>query len=292
MTEYTETAGGIVLNINGDVLVVNQHGRAWSLPKGHIEADEDKLEAAKREIHEESGISELQFIRRLGSYQRYKISGSGKDDTSEMKTITMFLFTTEQMELNPIDADNPEAKWVKREDVANLLTHKKDKEFFYRKKHHLDDTSKVNIIGYPPIIFACTLFGSIIVHLIHPLEFMPDNWFLRLGFGAVFFFYGGMIGLSAKNVMKRAGTPVKHKEETTAIATDGPYRYSRNPLYLAIFLIHLSFAVMLNSLWTLLSTVILILIIHYGVVLGEEKYLERKFEYRYLAYKQTARRWF
>ena len=126
----TKTAGGVVINKHGLVLIVNQHGNSWSLPKGHIDEGEEKLEAATREIYEESGVSELTLIKELPSYERYKISLDGGDDKSELKTIYMFLFTTEQEELKPIDPDNPEARWIEPTKVNNFLTHEKDREFF------------------------------------------------------------------------------------------------------------------------------------------------------------------
>ena len=126
----TFSAGGVVTNDEGKVLVVSQHGTSWSLPKGHIDAGEDALEAAKREIYEESGIGELQLVGELGSYERYKIGVDGGEDPSEWKVITMFLFRTSQMMLKPVDPDNPEARWVERARVTPLLTHEKDKEFF------------------------------------------------------------------------------------------------------------------------------------------------------------------
>lgn len=125
----TESAGGIVLR--GDfVLIVNQRGTSWSLPKGHIETGETPLQAAKREIFEESGIKNLQFIKELGSYQRYLIGKNGGDDKSELKTIHLFLFQTTTKILKPLDPNNPEARWVAKEKVADLLTHPKDKEFY------------------------------------------------------------------------------------------------------------------------------------------------------------------
>jgi len=120
----------VVTNGEGKVLVVSQHGTSWSLPKGHIDPGEDALVAAKREIYEESGIRDLEFVRELGSYERHKIGVDGGDDRSELKVITMFLFRTSETFLKPVDADNPEAKWVERTKVAVLLTHEKDKEFF------------------------------------------------------------------------------------------------------------------------------------------------------------------
>ncbi len=125
----TESAGGIVLR-GGFVLVVNQRGTSWSLPKGHIEKGEDPLQAAKREIAEESGITDLQYIKELGSYQRYLIGKNGGDDKSELKTIHLFLFRTTTKILKPRDPKNPEARWVPKDKVADLLTHPKDKEFY------------------------------------------------------------------------------------------------------------------------------------------------------------------
>ncbi len=127
---HTISAGGVILSPDNKVLVVNQNGNSWSLPKGHIEYGEDKLTAAKREIYEESGISELHLIRKLGTYERFMIGKDGGEDTGELKTITMFLFTTSQIELQPVDPENPEARWVTKEEVVALLTHEKDKEFF------------------------------------------------------------------------------------------------------------------------------------------------------------------
>jgi len=128
----THSAGGVVTNSEGEVLVVSQHGTSWSLPKGHIDRGESALVAAMREIYEESGIRDLELIRELGTYERHRIGVDGGDDRSELKVITMFLFRTSEKSLRPVDPDNPEARWVDRSKVAPLLTHEKDKEFFQR----------------------------------------------------------------------------------------------------------------------------------------------------------------
>lgn len=128
---HTRSAGGVIVNLQGEVLVVSQKGTSWSFPKGHIEGEESALDAAKREIYEESGVIDLEFIKDLGSYRRYKIGKDGKgEDTSEIKTITLFLFKTNQNILKPVDPENPEARWVVKSEVTDLLTHPKDKEFF------------------------------------------------------------------------------------------------------------------------------------------------------------------
>jgi len=128
--KHTRSAGGVVVNNDGQVLVVSQHGKTWSLPKGHMEEGETELDAARREIYEESGIKDLELIKSLGSYQRYKLAKDGEIDSSEFKTITIFLFKTVENTLKPIDPENPEARWVEKNSVVDLLTHQKDKEFF------------------------------------------------------------------------------------------------------------------------------------------------------------------
>ncbi|HBK33830.1 TPA: hypothetical protein DEP34_02990 [Candidatus Uhrbacteria bacterium] len=131
----TFSAGGVVLNVQGQILVVNQKHNSWSLPKGHIDPGETLIAAAKREIYEESGLCDLVMIRELGTYQRFKIGKDGVgEDQSEWKTITFFLFRTSEQNLVPVDPENPEARWVNKEDVVVLLTHPKDKEFFLKIK--------------------------------------------------------------------------------------------------------------------------------------------------------------
>ena len=129
-TKKVKCAGGIVINDCNQVVIVNQNHDSWSLPKGHIDPGENALDAAKREIYEETGIIDLKFVKELGSYNRYRIGLDGNDDLSELKTISIYLFTSRQQILKPIDPNNPFAKWVHYVDVKNYLTHKEDIKFF------------------------------------------------------------------------------------------------------------------------------------------------------------------
>ena len=133
MTKHYESAGGVVVNTEGLVLVVSQYGTSWSLPKGGIERGEDRLTAACREIYEESGVSELELVEDLGTYWRYVLSATGEEDRSGTKTIHLFLFRTSERDLRPVDPDNPEAVWVRPENVPRLLTHPADQEFYLNK---------------------------------------------------------------------------------------------------------------------------------------------------------------
>ena len=85
----TQSAGGIILRKNS-IILASQHGTSWSLPKGHIENGENEIDAAKREIYEETGITKLRLIKKLGSYQRYKLDKYGEENKNELKTIHLF----------------------------------------------------------------------------------------------------------------------------------------------------------------------------------------------------------
>lgn len=128
--KHSSSAGGVIIGPGDKVLVVSQHGTSWSLPKGTLEPGEAKLDTLRREIKEETGLTDYKVIRELGTYQRHLIGKHGGEDTSHLKTITIYLMTTPEQKLAPEDPENPEAKWVKPEEVADILTHPKDKAFY------------------------------------------------------------------------------------------------------------------------------------------------------------------
>ena len=129
-TKVTVSTGGVVVNQQGMVLVVDQNGASWSLPKGHVDPGEEPLQAAIREIMEESGVTDLHLQGALGAYGRYKLGPKTGEDKNEWKVLLFFLFTTKQNELKPKDPHNPEARWVHPDKVEALLTHPKDKAFY------------------------------------------------------------------------------------------------------------------------------------------------------------------
>ena len=129
----THSAGGIILNNNNEIVIVEQRGNVWSLPKGHIEPEEDPLTAAKREIHEETGLRNITLIKELGTYTRYKIGLDGKDDHSEKKHITLFLFRTSETTLKPTDPNHPQAIWIEKKEIKNYITHPKDCAFIKKQ---------------------------------------------------------------------------------------------------------------------------------------------------------------
>ena len=125
----TITAGGIILNELEEIVIVNQNHDSWSLPKGHLEKGETLLEAAIREIYEETGLINISLNKDLGFYDRFRIGLDGKDDLTESKRIHLFLFFCKKQKLQPIDPLNPEAIWTSQKNAIKCLTHPKDKSF-------------------------------------------------------------------------------------------------------------------------------------------------------------------
>lgn len=91
--------------------------------------------------------------------------------------------------------------------------------------------------------------------------------------------------------MRQRGTRFETSQPSTAIVSDGPYRFSRNPIYTGMVVALVGLAIALDNAWLLVVLVPFYLVIRYGVIAREEAYLERKFGAPYLAYKSAVRRW-
>lgn len=141
----------------------------------------------------------------------------------------------------------------------------------------------------PPVIFAGALAAGIILDLVAPRPFAPD-W-LRFSLGPVLIAGAGGLAGIAGLAFRRAGTAARPWRPTTAIVTTGAYRFTRNPIYLALAMLLAAAGLLYDSLWLMATLIGFVGVIHRGVILREEAYLERKFGERYRAYKQGVRRW-
>ena len=123
-------AGGVVINPDGKVLMVKATSNMWTFPKGKIESGEDEISAAKREIGEETGVSDLSLVRMLDSYERPGFTQENTKTPSVTKHIVFYLFCTGQKDLQVNDPGTLTAEWVSLEGIVGRLSHEKDKEFF------------------------------------------------------------------------------------------------------------------------------------------------------------------
>jgi protein-S-isoprenylcysteine O-methyltransferase Ste14 len=148
------------------------------------------------------------------------------------------------------------------------------------------------VIAPPPLIFAGILAIGILIDRYFTgvsthVPGLPRCAFatIMISFAAVFL--GGALGL-----FRKARTRAEPWQPTTAIVTDGIYRYTRNPMYVGMALAYAGLAATVDSPIAFILLPAALLVIQHGVVLREEKYLQEKFGAEYLRYKSAVRRWF
>jgi protein-S-isoprenylcysteine O-methyltransferase Ste14 len=142
----------------------------------------------------------------------------------------------------------------------------------------------------PPLLFVLPIVVSLVLEWFVPTSFVHGA--LRWILGAVFFLAGLALNVFCGFVTrKRAGTDPIPFNPSTRIVSHGPYRFSRNPMYIGFALCTLGIAVLVDSAWMLLAVPIGLVLIDRLVITREERYLERKFGEEYLSYKRQVRRW-
>ena len=145
------------------------------------------------------------------------------------------------------------------------------------------------VIAFPPLIWLVNAVISVVVHLLMPVPIM--RYGACLVCGIIFIILAPTLALSAFRTMKAAGTNILPSKPALTIVRSGPFRFTRNPMYLSLCLLQVALGFFLNDWITLLFVVPLALIFHYGVILREERYLSAKFGEPYLEYKREVRRW-
>ena len=141
----------------------------------------------------------------------------------------------------------------------------------------------------PPWIYLAAIVVGVALQLLWPLHWLPARAGVWIGVLPVLIAIALFIGASRQ--FRLAGTPVPGNQRTTAIVQSGPYRFSRNPIYLAFSVVVLGLACWVNSLWLLVTLAAAVSIMGLIVIPREEHYLERRFGAAYLAYKTKVRRW-
>jgi protein-S-isoprenylcysteine O-methyltransferase Ste14 len=150
------------------------------------------------------------------------------------------------------------------------------------------DTAQVII--RPPLAWAFAIIAGFALNWLMPLPFVPAavpaGWL-----GGAVFVVAFALAAWAITTMTRAGSNVPTNTPSTSIVDTGPYRFTRNPIYLGMMLGLVGLAIAFDSLWLLVTLVPFALVVRYGVVAREEAYLERKFGEVYRRYRARVRRW-
>ena len=145
-----------------------------------------------------------------------------------------------------------------------------------------------HVIAPPPILYAVPLAVGLVLNHFLPLATLPAPWPRRVGvlFGAL-----GLIALPAIMAFRRAQTDPRPWKPSAALVLAGPYRFTRNPMYLGFTFIYIGVSLWLDALWPILFLPVVLVVMTRGVIAREEAYLERRFGEPYRAYRAKVRRW-
>ena len=151
----------------------------------------------------------------------------------------------------------------------------------------LADRSGVRIP--PPLIFVAGFLAGVALELAFPIGALPFALALIAGL------LGGALWLAldapAMSRFRGAGTSIVPMRPTTALVTSGPYRFTRNPMYLGMAFLYAGLALAFGTIWALVLLPVVLLVVDRQVIAREERYLESKFGEAYREYKSRVRRW-
>ncbi|MFA5332841.1 MAG: isoprenylcysteine carboxylmethyltransferase family protein [Methanoregula sp.] len=137
--------------------------------------------------------------------------------------------------------------------------------------------------------FIILLVLSVLLNFVFPVPAFlspPSTYFgfLIVGFGLV-------LALWSRSLFLKNATTLQLSEEPTVLVTSGPFRLSRNPVYLGMASVLLGVAVVLGTLITLAFPILFVMVIEFFIIPGEERMLEKLFGEPYREYKKSVRRW-
>ncbi len=127
----------------------------------------------------------------------------------------------------------------------------------------------------PPLIYVAALLVALVLDELWPIRLLPTWWAYLIG--TLLVVASSLIIPFVLVRFRRAGTPLNVRKPTTALVTDGPYRFSRNPAYVALTLLYLGVGLLLNNVWALLLVIPALLVLDLWIVRREERHLEERF---------------
>jgi protein-S-isoprenylcysteine O-methyltransferase Ste14 len=159
-----------------------------------------------------------------------------------------------------------------------------------RTEDAASDTAGVILL--PPLIYLGFLAVGIGLGMLIPAIPLGPGWLAeRLIVGGLLVVTGIGLAWVAKQRFEAAGTAVNPLRPTTVFVATGPYLFTRNPMYLGMTVAYLGIGLALDNAWVLALVVPLLLVIEFGVIRREERYLEGKFGDPYRDYRRRVRRW-
>lgn len=164
-------------------------------------------------------------------------------------------------------------------------------DYSRKKTETQEEKDHADVAAPPPLIFMIVLASGLLLNKIFPLGILGEPGVITRTLGILLFIIAGLIQVPTVLLMLRKKTALRPEKKTTIIITSGLFKYSRNPLYFSLILIHCGIAVYYNLLWLLILLPVLFIALERWVVLREERYLERLFGEDYLQYKKKVRRW-
>ncbi|WP_457107671.1 methyltransferase family protein [Methylobacterium sp. P5_C11] len=143
----------------------------------------------------------------------------------------------------------------------------------------------------PPLIYLGALLLGLTTERFVTLRSFGIDGRVLVATGGLLFVAGVAMMLAAAGLFRRLGTNVRPSQPTALIATTGPYRWTRNPMYLGMALIYAGLAISLDGPVALALLPLVLIAIQTQVIAREERYLEAKFGDDYRRYRAAVRRW-
>lgn len=155
----------------------------------------------------------------------------------------------------------------------------------------LPSNAKLRTPVHPAVLFfAVLVVGTTAAHFC-PLALIPESFTARLAAGLACLALAAAVGIAALVAFRRAQTSPQFGQAVSVLLRRGPYRFSRNPLYLALLAALLGFAFLLNNAWLAVGVPVLFSALDRWVVRREEQFLSALFGKEYESYRNQVRRW-
>lgn len=146
-----------------------------------------------------------------------------------------------------------------------------------------------HVIAPPPLIYLVPLIGALLLDFRMPRPLLTFPWTLIAGL--LLIVSSGVFLAPAMAAFRAAKTKPQPWKPTTALVAAGPYRITRNPMYVAFTLLYAGIALWMNTVWPFIVLPVVLVVMQFFVIHREERYLDRKFGDEYRAYRARVRRW-